>query len=69
MLNIFDEVHRDGEPDEAGVIIGRRAAYNEQFRVLWYSGVYSDWHYPDDLVQTGRNFKEEFKKGVIKRGK
>ena len=69
MLKIFDEVHRDGEPDDAGVIIGRRVGYLEQFEVLWYDGVYTSWHYSDDLVPTGRNFKDEFKKGVIKHGK
>lgn len=62
MLKIFDEVHREGEPDDAGVIIGRRASYLEQFQVLWYDGVYAEWCYPIDIVQTGRNFKDEFKK-------
>lgn len=66
MLSIFDEVYRNGEPDDAGVIIGRRVGYLEQFEVLWYDGVYTSWHYSDDLVPTGRNFKDEFKKKEAK---
>ena len=69
MLKPFDEVVRKDEPDEGGMVVRQMPSQiaEDCYKVMWFAGAYTDLAYEHDLKATGRNYRDEFKKGVKKK--